>query len=68
MEGSCRAIITYYPANYLSGENDKNETPETDTMNTKSNFVTYSTVMFVNDYQISQFIHKGLGLYMDHGI
>ena len=36
MEGSGRAIIPYYPANYLSGENDKNERPEIDPMSTKA--------------------------------
>jgi hypothetical protein len=35
VEGTGHAIITYYPANYLSGENDKNERPENDSMNTK---------------------------------
>lgn len=43
MEGSGRAIITYYPANYLSGENDRNERPETDTMNTKATLLRIGT-------------------------
>jgi len=36
VEESGRAIITYHAASYLSGENDKNERPETDPMNTKA--------------------------------